>query len=356
MTWRFCPFSDEINPCTELKMCKQIIMLASTMFLLLVKSEIKVKCPSGKHWNLRAKSFCSSVEQYTCLLDYVNNVDKESCNGPKTEPPGDKTVVNSGNFDTESCLMERFQPFSFFTSQGNNCIYKKTMCIEEGQLIYSNGTSVYDRKCRCDYTNNFSFVSKKRVDMCSCDPTNEDCSCFIKLCSVGQILTPDYQCVKIEDSYGKFVCKDIEIQSSQTKAEKRNRTIRTNANQLDVQNGKSIEVLIVCSAGIIVIGILCLFVIPPIQDTIEMDNTDQNTKTKEYKSKYRIHKAKLESYKNKPYEFTVLKDLTEDGTIEIYDSPESTTYTAHTEEEKAIQKLFEEYKSDYIIRRREVEQ
>lgn len=103
---------------------------------------------------------------------------------------GDKTVVNSGNFDTESCQIERFQPFSFVTSQGNNCIYKKTICNEEGQLIYSNGTSVYDRNCRCDYTKNFSYVSTKRVDMCSCDPTAEDCSCYIKLCSVGQVLTP----------------------------------------------------------------------------------------------------------------------------------------------------------------------
>lgn len=103
---------------------------------------------------------------------------------------GDKTVVNSGNFDTESCQMKRFQPFSFVTSQGNNCIYKKTICNEEGQQIYSNGTSVNDRKCRCDYTKNYSFVSTNRVDMCSCNPTNEDCSCCIKLCSVGQILTP----------------------------------------------------------------------------------------------------------------------------------------------------------------------
>ncbi|XP_052072647.1 uncharacterized protein LOC127710728 [Mytilus californianus] len=346
-----------ISPNTELIMHEQILIIALIVFLFSGKTNtlIKVKCPSGKQLYLRAKSVCLSVEKYTCLLDYVNNINKENCNGPKTEPPGDKTVVNSGNFDTESCLLMRFQPFSFSTSQGNNCIYKKTMCIEEGQLIYSNGTSVYDRKCRCDYTKNFSFVSAKRVDMCSCDPTTEDCSCYTKLCSIGQILTPDYQCVKIEDSYGKFVCKDIEIQSSETKVEKLNENVLTNTNELVGQNGKNLEVLIVCSAGIIVVGILCMFLIPLLHETVEIFNTDQNTKTKEYKSKYRIHKAKLESYQNKPYEFTVLKDLIEDGTIEIYDSPKNTTYIAHTEEEQAIQKLFEEYKSDYIIRRREVE-
>lgn len=104
--------------------------------------------------------------------------------------PGDKTVINSGNFDTESCLLERFQPFSFSTSQANNCIYKKSMCTEEGQLIFNNGTSRDDRQCWCDYTKNFNFVSTKRVNMCSCDPKNEDCSCYKKMCSIGQILTP----------------------------------------------------------------------------------------------------------------------------------------------------------------------
>ncbi|VDI83333.1 Hypothetical predicted protein, partial [Mytilus galloprovincialis] len=185
-------FADYISPSTEFTMHEQIMIIVSTLFLSTVKTNthIEVKCPSGKHWYLRAMSFCSSVDQYTCLLDYVNNVDIESCNGQKTEPPGDKTVINSGNFDTESCSFERFQPFSFSTSQGNTCIYKKTVCSEEGQLVYNNGSSVYDRKCRCDYTKNFSFVSTKRINMCFCDPTNEDCSCHIKQCDNEHILTP----------------------------------------------------------------------------------------------------------------------------------------------------------------------
>ncbi|CAC5426462.1 unnamed protein product [Mytilus coruscus] len=150
----------------------------------------------------------------------------------------DKTVVNSGNFDTVSCSLERFQPFSFSTSQGNDCIYKKAICSEKGQLIYSNGTSRYDRKCRCEYTKNFSFVSTKRVDMCSCDPTTEDCSCYIKRCSKGHILTPDYQCVKIEDSYGKFVCEDIGITPGKSKVGRRYEAKRTKTNELVGKNGK----------------------------------------------------------------------------------------------------------------------
>ncbi|VDI72733.1 Hypothetical predicted protein [Mytilus galloprovincialis] len=79
--------------------------------------------------------------------------------------------------------------------------------------------------------------------------------------------------------------------------------------------------------------------------------------TEEDRSKYRIHKAVVESYNSRPYEFTVLKDLIGDGTIEIYDYPENTTeYTLQIEEERVLQNLFEEYKSEYIICRREVEQ
>lgn len=57
-------------------------------FYVETNTQIEFKCPSGKHWYFRAKSFCSSVEQYTCLLDYIHNTDTENCNGPKTGPPG----------------------------------------------------------------------------------------------------------------------------------------------------------------------------------------------------------------------------------------------------------------------------
>lgn len=64
------------------------------------------------------------------------------------------------------------------------------MCNDEGQIVYYDGNGRYDRKCRCDYRKHFSFMSTERIDKCSCSPTTEDCSCYIKLCSKGQILSP----------------------------------------------------------------------------------------------------------------------------------------------------------------------
>ncbi|CAC5384646.1 unnamed protein product [Mytilus coruscus] len=421
-----------------MKIYKQISFTASILSMVSVTSNanIKEKCPSGKHWYLRAKSYCSSVERYTCLLDSVRNIYKENCNGPKTEPlVRDKTVVNSGNFDTESCSLDRFQPFSFSSSQGNECVYKKTMCIEEGQLIYNNGTSRYDRKCKCDYIKKFSFVSTKRVDMCSCDPTTEDCSCYIKHCSKGQILTPDYQCVKIEESYGSFVCGDIGITSGTPTVKKRYEAMRTNIDESVRKNGKRLEVRIVCLAGIFIVGFLCMCLLLPIYETIAKifytarshDEHDQfirdfkpddsgmngndseishstnksmvvhkspandlsndftttgqiksNTETvptlqssitcdlKQFKGdqnikteglcKYRIHNALVDTYRDQPYEITVLNDLIKDGTIETYDSPENMTElnSVQKEEEMILKNLIIENGRAYTIRRREL--
>lgn len=103
---------------------------------------------------------------------------------------GDKTVVNSGNFDSKPCHPDLYQPFSFSSTAGSDCIFTKTICSEEGQVIKSVGSRRTDRECRCDYSRNFSFLSTKRKSMCSCDPTKEDCSCFIKPCGQEKILSP----------------------------------------------------------------------------------------------------------------------------------------------------------------------
>lgn len=36
---------------------------------------------------------CLSEEKYTCLLDFVKSIYKESCSGPRTEPPGKKYLL-----------------------------------------------------------------------------------------------------------------------------------------------------------------------------------------------------------------------------------------------------------------------
>ena len=36
-----------------------------------------------------------------------------------------------------------------------HCHYKKSACVMEGMKIYDNGSTTEDRKCYCDYKNNF---------------------------------------------------------------------------------------------------------------------------------------------------------------------------------------------------------
>lgn len=102
---------------------------------------------------------------------------------------GEKSVINSGNFDTVDCSDERYQTRPFSSTQGTNCTLQKSLCNEEGQVIYNNGSTTADRKCTCDYTKNYAFVYAKRNDLCSCDPVQEDCTCLIKKCNNGQKLS-----------------------------------------------------------------------------------------------------------------------------------------------------------------------
>lgn len=60
-------------------------------------------------------------------------------------------IVWSGNFDGQTCDIERYQPISHFNLDGSNCIFKKSSCNEEGQITVEDGSQRADRLCRCDY-------------------------------------------------------------------------------------------------------------------------------------------------------------------------------------------------------------
>lgn len=63
----------------------------------------------------------------------------------------------------------------------------KNKCHEIGQVIARNGSTTEDSSCRCDYTKGFDFVVKPK-NACYCFPVAEDCSCYKKKCSAGEIL------------------------------------------------------------------------------------------------------------------------------------------------------------------------
>lgn len=95
--------------------------------------------------------------------------------------------VQTGSTRNVECDTNRFQPFSLWSNQSSNCIFLKTDCSEEGQVVYGNGSTIYDRTCGCDYSKGYTFFIQP-IHQCFCRPIFEDCSCTLKECPIGQIL------------------------------------------------------------------------------------------------------------------------------------------------------------------------
>lgn len=86
--------------------------------------------------------------------------------------------IYAGDFSRGTCTNTRFQPFLFWTNGSmTDCVYAKSHCSEEGQVIYSDNSTKDDRTCRCDNKKNYSFIKTPR-NVFFCIPTEEDCSCY----------------------------------------------------------------------------------------------------------------------------------------------------------------------------------
>ena len=87
-----------------------------------------------------------------------------------------------GGFDVDDCSVHRFQPrhILFYTNVRTDCLYQKSLCSEEGQVIDNNGNPNNDVGCRCDYTRGYAFTKTRKK--CSCVPSEEECSCYLKPC------------------------------------------------------------------------------------------------------------------------------------------------------------------------------
>lgn len=72
---------------------------------------------------------------------------------------------------------------------GNSkCVFLKSICTEDGQILYSDGTTKTDVTCRCDYSRGYAYVNIPK-HTCYCDPLSEDCSCYKKSCGDNEELT-----------------------------------------------------------------------------------------------------------------------------------------------------------------------
>lgn len=94
-----------------------------------------------------------------------------------------------GSLEGVQCARDRYQPFIFWTNGSYLCKFEKSLCHGEGEVRFSLGTTTEDRACRCDYTKGYDFVVRPN-HTCFCMPVEEDCSCFIRQCPSGFVLSP----------------------------------------------------------------------------------------------------------------------------------------------------------------------
>lgn len=93
------------------------------------------------------------------------------------------------NLNRAECSDNRYQPFIFDTIGRSDCSFLKSFCNSEGQMTYENGTTKSDRTCLCNFNKGYTFVNKTN-NHCSCNPSNEDCSCYIGIYSNKRSIDP----------------------------------------------------------------------------------------------------------------------------------------------------------------------
>ncbi|XP_076070588.1 uncharacterized protein LOC143042207 isoform X1 [Mytilus galloprovincialis] len=178
----------------------------------LSESGFSFHCPVQSHWKHIAEHRCGSVDSYFCLFNRNDHYFTEFCRKQSDfEAPGQKLIVagsSNGTLQGADCNSEFYQPFKFLSSGSSRCVYEKSYCSGEGQVVFTNGTLENDRSCRCDYTRGYDFVNKPR-HRCYCAPSEEDCSCHLKLCQSNYILSPDYECLNENEWKPNFHCNLI---------------------------------------------------------------------------------------------------------------------------------------------------
>ncbi|CAG2239834.1 unnamed protein product [Mytilus edulis] len=180
------------------------------MFQVHVCAAFPLKCPKPAQWSTRARGFCQDPAKYSCLKNDLINGYSENCTIFDFLQPGRKHVLRGG-LDADICSFERYQPWpiTFYTNVSTNCIFLKSACNEEGQVVYDNGNRNTDITCRCDYTRGYDFLNKPQ-NPCFCEPSKEDCSCFLKTCpKASDKLSSDHECIQEEKNLTVSECKAI---------------------------------------------------------------------------------------------------------------------------------------------------
>ncbi|XP_076084523.1 uncharacterized protein LOC143055275 [Mytilus galloprovincialis] len=151
------------------------------LLILVTATGYDIKCPAKAEWRLRGNISCSSEDKYVCLFHLLENKYMENCLGLDRSRIGSKLVFQP-LFNLAECDAGRYQPIVFTTHGNSECIYSKSKCADEGQVVYSNGSSSADTACSCDHANGYSFVTRPK-NSCFCKPSEEDCSCVRVTCT-----------------------------------------------------------------------------------------------------------------------------------------------------------------------------
>ncbi|XP_063410544.1 uncharacterized protein LOC134693634 [Mytilus trossulus] len=172
---------------------KDFVMLHKVLFICVFGMCIsfKLKCPDHSQWSLRARAFCpSNPLKYSCIQNEHIKGYTEDCSVAQFEKGGMKIILR-GNLDAGPCFEKRYQPsqIKFLTNVSSECTFSKSQCYEEGQILYDKGSPTQDVQCRCDFTQNYDFISRQTASR-YCKPSEGDCSCFKKQCRLI-----DYSCI-----------------------------------------------------------------------------------------------------------------------------------------------------------------
>ncbi|CAC5365090.1 unnamed protein product [Mytilus coruscus] len=173
-----------------------------------------LKCPEPAQWSTRAKALCPDSSKYYCLQNEIIDGFTESCSRMNDAQPGSKIILR-GDMDVGPCSVDRYQPWPIIykTNVSSGCIFMKTNCINEGQLVYHPGDTNTDTTCRCDYTKGYDFLFKPKHP-CFCVPRIEDCSCYLKTCPQSKpVYSPDYKCLMTESVVSRNICSLIKTGS-----------------------------------------------------------------------------------------------------------------------------------------------
>lgn len=169
------------------------------------------QCPHSSQMKTRSFWVCGSypLENYSCL--YGTNGSVESCTDKADyAAPGQRYVVKE-NPHPENCPIDKYQPYKLWSNKSSECEFIKSECSELGQIMCGIGTTITDLTCRCDHMRGYAFLTTPR-NVSLCEPTVEDCSCFLKTCDENTILASDYTCKPSQYLNERITCLSLHDQ------------------------------------------------------------------------------------------------------------------------------------------------